>query len=165
MTYRHRVATRKDLPAIVDIYNAAVRSRTSTADLDPVTVQERQAWFDDAKHPTWTGYHPDDPATVTGYLSFEPFLNGRRGYDVTLDLAIYLHPEHRGRGQGQDLLRAAIAHAPTLGARTLATTIFASNEPSLRLFRAHGFEEWGRLPNVADLDGVAKDLVIVGKPL
>jgi L-amino acid N-acyltransferase YncA len=46
-----------------------------------------------------------------------------------------------------------------------ATTIFAGNEPRLRLFRANGFEEWGRLPAVADLDGLVKDLVIVGKPL
>jgi L-amino acid N-acyltransferase YncA len=165
MTYLHRTATQADLPAIVDIYNAAVRSRTSTADLDPVTVESRQAWLAEAKHPTWVGYHPNDPDQVTGYLSFEPFLNGRRGYDVTLDLAIYLHPEHRGRGQGKDLLRQAIAHAPTLGARTLATTIFAGNEPSLRLFRSHGFAEWGRLPGVADLDGMTKDLVIVGRSL
>ncbi|GAA3436860.1 GNAT family N-acetyltransferase [Kutzneria kofuensis] len=165
MTYLHRTATPADLPAIVDIYNAAVLSRTSTADLDPITVESRREWLAEARHPTWVGYHPDDPGTVTGYLSFEPFLNGRRGYDVTLDLAIYLHPGHRGRGQGRDLLTAAIAYAPRLGARTLATTIFASNEPSLRLFRSHGFEEWGRLPAVADLDGERKDLVIVGRPL
>ncbi|EWM18388.1 GNAT family N-acetyltransferase [Kutzneria sp. 744] len=165
MTYLHRTATRADLPAIVDIYNAAVSARTSTADLDPVTVDARRAWFETARHPTWVGHRPEDPEHVTGYLSFEPFLNGRRGYDVTLDLAIYLHPEHQGRGQGRDLLRRAIDHAPRLGARTLATTIFAGNEPSLRLFRAHGFEEWGRLPRVADLDGVPKDLVIMGKPL
>ncbi|MFC0437764.1 GNAT family N-acetyltransferase [Kutzneria buriramensis] len=165
MTYLHRPATPDDLPAIVDIYNAAVAARTSTADLDPVSIEARRRWFEEAKHPIWVGHRPDDPDTVTGYLSFEPFLNGRRGYDVTLDLAIYLHPEHRGRGQGRDLLGAAVAHAPRLGARTLATTIFGSNEASLRLFRSFGFQEWGRLPAVADLDGVWKDLVIVGLKL
>lgn len=30
---------------------------------------------------------------MTGQLSFEPFLNGRRGYVVTADLALYLHTE------------------------------------------------------------------------
>lgn len=100
---------------------------------------------------------------MTGYLSFEPFLNGRRGYDVTADLAVCLHPEHRGRGQGTYLLREAIGHAPALGFRNLATTIFTSNERGLRLFLAQRFREWGRLPAVADLDGVTQDVVFVGR--
>jgi L-amino acid N-acyltransferase YncA len=166
MTYRHRLATPEDLPAIVEIYNSAVLARTSTCDLEPVSVTSRREWFDAARpdrHPIWVGHRPDDPRTVTGYLSFEPFLNGRRGYDATLDLAVYLHPGHRGRGQGRHLLRAAISHAPRLGARTLATTIFASNRPSVRLFHSLGFQEWGRLPGVADLDGVVHDVVVVGR--
>lgn len=161
----HRPAVRADLPAIVGIYNAAVLSRTSTCDLDPVTVESRRQWFEQARHPIWAGHRDGDPDTVTGYLSFEPFLNGRRGYDVTVDLAIYLHAEHRGHGQGRYLLGEAVKHAPALGAKTIATTIFGSNEPSLRLFRSYGFEEWGRLPGVAELDGVAKDVVFVGKRL
>ncbi|MCA1190394.1 MULTISPECIES: GNAT family N-acetyltransferase [unclassified Saccharopolyspora] len=75
-----------------------------------------------------------------------------------------MHPEHRGRGQGTYLLGEAVAHAPKLGVRTLATTIFASNTASLRLFRSHGFHEWGRLPGVADLGGgVIHDVVVVGR--
>lgn len=167
LPYRFRPATRDDLPAIVDIYNAAVREKASTCDVEPVTVASRHEWFD-ASHPrsrpVWVGHESDDPRTVTGYLTFDPFLNGRPGYDVTSDIAVYLHPDHRGRGQGNYLLGEAVAHAPTLGVRNLATTIFAANEASLRLFRSHGFAEWGRLPGVADLgDGVVHDVVIVGR--
>lgn len=168
MTYSYRLATPEDLPSIVEIYNFAVLDRSSTCDLEPVSVPSRQAWFDASRpdrHPIWVGYQQDEPQTVTGYLSFESFLNGRRGYDVTLDLAVYLHPEHRGRGQGHYLLREAVTYAPKLGARTLATTIFASNEPSIRLFRSHGFKEWGRLPDVVDLEGVVHDIVFVGRPV
>lgn len=165
MSYSHRLATPEDLPSIVEIYNSAVLARSSTCDLEPVSVASRQEWFDASHpdcHPIWVSHEPDAPRTVTGYLSFEPFLNGRRGYDATLDLAVYLHPEHRGRGQGRYLLREAITCAPRLGARTLATTIFAGNEPSIRLFHSLGFQEWGRLPGVADLDGVIHDVVFVG---
>lgn len=168
MTYSHRLAAREDLPAIVEIYDFAIESRASTCDLEPVGVASRQAWFDASspdRHPVWVGYETDRPRTVTGYLTFDPFLNGRPGYDVTLDLAVYLHPDHLGRGQGTHLLREAIAHAPELGARTLATTILASNESSLRLFLAQGFQEWGRLPGVADLDGAIHDVVLVGRPV
>jgi L-amino acid N-acyltransferase YncA len=41
--------------------------------------------------------------------------------------------------------------------------IFAHNEPSLRLFAKFGFERWGYLPKVAELDEVERDLVIMGK--
>jgi L-amino acid N-acyltransferase YncA len=167
LAYRHRLATGEDLPAIVEIYNDAIRRRNSTCDLEPVTVASRQAWFDANRdrYPIWVGYESGDPRTVTGYLSFEPFLNGRPGYDVTSDLAVYLHPDHHGRGQGSYLLREAVQYAPNLGVRTLATTIFASNTPSIRLFLSHGFQEWGRLPGVADLDGVVHDVVFVGRPV
>ncbi|MER5394860.1 N-acetyltransferase family protein [Saccharopolyspora sp. NPDC002686] len=168
MAYSHRLATSEDLPTIVDIYNSAIPSKAATCDIEPVTVASRKEWLeasDPQRRPIWVGHETDAPHTVTGYLSFEPFLNGRRGYDATADLAVYLHRDHRGRGQGTYLLREAIAHAPKLGIRNIATTIFASNEPSIRLFRAHGFEEWGRLPRVADLDGVVQDVVFVGRPV
>ncbi|WP_114451521.1 GNAT family N-acetyltransferase [Halopolyspora algeriensis] len=169
MTYSHRLATREDLPAIVDIYNSAILEKASTCDLEPVSVASRKAWFDESRpdhRPIWVGYETDRPQTVTGYLTFDPFLNGRPGYDVTADVAVYLHSDHRSRGQGTYLLGEAVAHAPKLGVRTLATTIFAANAASLRLFSSHGFQEWGRLPGVADLGGdVIHDVVLVGRPV
>lgn len=167
-SYRWRLATRADLPAIVEIYNSAIPDRSATCDLEPVSVESRETWFaesDPERRPIWVGYEAGEPDTVAGYLSFEPFLNGRRGYDPTADLALYLHPEHRGRGLGGFLLAEAIAHAPLLGVRTLATTIFASNTRSLRLFHDHGFAEWGRMPAVADLGGVIQDVVLVGRSI
>ncbi len=55
--------------------------------------------------------------------------------------------------------------AARAGARvsTLLGFVFAHNEPSLRLLEAFGFERWGLLPRVAELDGVERDLVIVGR--
>jgi phosphinothricin acetyltransferase len=52
---------------------------------------------------------------------------------------------------------------PSLGIKTLIGYIFSHNEPSLRLFRSFGFEEWGKLPNIADMDGKEYSLSIVGK--
>ncbi len=43
--------------------------------------------------------------------------------------------------------------------------IFGHNEPSLRLFQRFEFETWGTLPRVAVLDGVERDLVILGRRL
>jgi phosphinothricin acetyltransferase len=70
---------------------------------------------------------------------------------------------HRRLGRGRELLLAAIERAPGLGLHTLLGYIFGHNEPSLRLFAAHDFVRWGHLPRVAVLDGVARDLIIVGR--
>jgi L-amino acid N-acyltransferase YncA len=43
--------------------------------------------------------------------------------------------------------------------------IFAHNQPSLQLFEKFGFQQWGYLPQVAHLDGVERDLVIVGRKI
>ena len=40
-----RDALEADLPAIVEIYNAAIRGRISTAQLDPVSVEEKLPWL------------------------------------------------------------------------------------------------------------------------
>ena len=46
MQYTVSQAVRQDLPAIVAIYNSAVETRQSTADLASVGTQDRQAWFE-----------------------------------------------------------------------------------------------------------------------
>jgi L-amino acid N-acyltransferase YncA len=43
--------------------------------------------------------------------------------------------------------------------------VFGHNEPSMRLFGGFGFTAWGTLPRVAVLDGVERDLVILGRRL
>ncbi|MDM8332818.1 hypothetical protein QUW45_09125 [Limosilactobacillus pontis] len=41
--------------------------------------------------------------------------------------------------------------------------IFGHNQPSLKLFKRFDFRQWGFLPRVAELDGVQRDLVIMGR--
>ena len=68
----------------------------------------------------------------------------------------------RGRGLGKTFLRRAIDRAPAYGVRTLLGFIFGHNDASLALFDRFGFTRWGELPRVASLDGIERDLVIVG---
>lgn len=160
-----RDATEADLPAIVDIYNSTITSRMVTADLEPVTVESRRAWFDahqSPARPLWVLI--DDLGGVAAWLSFDTFY-ARAAYDGTAMIALYVAPMHRRLGLGRRLLLAAMDRAPALGLHTLLGYIFGHNEPSLRLFSAHGFARWGHLPRVAVLDGVPRDLIIVGRRL
>jgi L-amino acid N-acyltransferase YncA len=88
---------------------------------------------------------------------------GRPAYRATTEVGVYVDPPARRRGLAKTLLAHALAAAPALGIRTLLGFIFAHNVPSLALFRAAGFERWGLLPGVAELDGVERDLTIVGR--
>ena len=157
-----RDATIADLPAIVAIYNSTVPSRMVTADTEPVSVESRQKWFlehNPARHPLWVA---EQEGQIAGWLSYSSF-HSRPAYSATSELSIYIAPEYRRAGLGTRLLVRAIEHGPKIGIRTLVGLIFGHNEPSLRLFEKHGFERWGHLPRVAILDGIERDLVIVGR--
>ena len=156
-----RLATPADLPALVEIYNASIPSRRSTADLEPVTVEERVPWLiahDPARRPLWVA---DLEGTVIGWLSFSDFY-GRPAYAATAEVAVYVAPLAQGKRVGEYLLRSAIEAAPSVGVRTLLWISFAHNDASLRLALLVGFREWGMLPGVTELDGVRRDVMILG---
>jgi phosphinothricin acetyltransferase len=157
-----RDATLEDLPAVVAIYNTTVPSRMVTADTEPVSVASRVKWFEEHspdRRPLWVVV---EGAGIAGWLSYSSFY-GRPAYKATCEISIYLAPESRGCGLGSLLLGRAIGHAPRIGVTTLLGFIFGHNGPSLRLFEKHGFERWGCLPRVALLDGIERDLIIVGR--
>lgn len=157
-----RDATEADLPAIVEIYNASIPGRKATADTEPVTVESRTGWFREhqpERRPLWVA---EDSGTIVGWLSFQSFY-GRPAYHATAEVSVYVTPNRQRAGIGRTLLARAIEQAPRLGLKNLLGFIFAHNGPSLRLFEGLGFERWAFLPRVAELDGVERDLVIVGR--
>ncbi|MGL6070541.1 GNAT family N-acetyltransferase [Craterilacuibacter sp.] len=159
-----RHAQAGDLPAIVAIYNSTVASRSVTADLVPVSVAEREAWFAEhtpAQHPIWV---VEQGGTVIGWMSLSAF-HSRAAYDATAEISLYLDPAARGQGLGGRLLRFAEEAVPALGIRTLVGRVFAHNAPSVALFAKHGYARWGELPDVAELDGVRRSLLYLGRHL
>lgn len=160
-----RLATEADLPAIVAIYNSIVAGRMVTADLEPVTVESRRAWFAAHQTPTrplWVVTDPSAGDVVCAWASFDS-IYPRAAYDGTVMVALYLAEAYRGRGLGGWLLDELITRAPQHAVHTLTGYIFGHNEPSLRLFSRHGFTQWAHLPRVAVLDGVDRDLLILGR--
>lgn len=157
-----RDALEADLPAIVEIYNEAIRGRVSTAQLDEVSVEERLPWFrlHSAKsHPLWVA---EVDGQVAGWFSFHPFIK-RAAYRGTAEISVYVSKKFRRRGVGKGLLEKAIEHSIQLKLSALLGLIFEHNSPSLHLFERMGFERWGLLPRVARVDGVDRGVVIMGR--
>jgi phosphinothricin acetyltransferase len=146
----------------VEIYNSTVPTRTSTADTSPISVEDRLEWFRQhtpANRPLWA---MEDDGEVIGWLSLSDFYDGRPAYHATAEVGVYASEGHRRRGVGRRLVEEAIRRGPKLGLKTLTAGAFAHNEASIRLFEGFGFERWAHFPKVAELDGVERDLVVMG---
>jgi len=161
MTLAHRIARRDDLPQIVEIYNSTVASRMVTADLEPISVESRHHWFEQHNaqtRPLWVAGHNEQ---IEGWLSLSDFY-GRPAYWRTAEVSVYVRASARRSGVASYLMSQAVAQAAAMQIDTLIGFIFGHNVPSLALFERFGFARWGELPRVTILDGIERDVVIVG---
>ena len=132
-----------------------------TADLEPVSVESCLSWFpehDPRSRPIWVA---EEDGEITGWFSFEDFRKKPAHY-ATADVSVYVSEKHRGRGIGRRLLEEAVRRAPEFGLKTLTGGIFAHNESSRKLLEGFGVKRWARFPRVVELDGVERDLVVLG---
>jgi len=161
MTVQFKYAEQIDLKKIIETYNSTISSRLVTADLEPVSIESKKNWFDShnqTNRPLWVvlvnGFY-------AGWMSFNSFY-GRPAYDITAEVSIYLEEAARGKGLGNTCLQKAIDEASIRGIKNLLGFIFGHNEPSLKLFSKYKFEKWAHFPKVANMDGVERDLIILG---
>jgi len=157
-----REATIEDLPAIVSIYNETIEGRMVTADLEPVTVESKRAWFEAHNPDTRPLWVVEEDGKIIAWTSFQSFY-GRPAYRHTAEVSIYITKAEQGKGIGQKLLEKAINDCKRLDIKNLLGFIFGHNAPSINLFRKYGFEPWGHFPGVAVLDDVERDLMIMGR--
>jgi L-amino acid N-acyltransferase YncA len=162
--FTRRDAVIGDLPRIVAIYNSTIPTRIATADLEPVSVESRIEWFSEhepGRRPLWVVEIDGD---VRAWLSLSSFY-GRPAYGATVEVSVYVDERNRAQGLGTFLVGEALAQAPALGIRTLLAFVFGHNVGSVALFSRYEFEPWGWLPGVAVLDGLPRDLAILGRHL
>lgn len=145
-----RIAKEEDLPAIVDIFNQAIRSRNSCGFTDEVDLAERKAWFADhdaLKHPVYTA---ELDGRIAGFGSMSPYRPGREAMNKVAEVSFFLDFSCHRQGIGSALLKFMIRDCHRLGFKSLIAILLGTNEASIRLLEKHGFKEWGRMPDVID---------------
>jgi len=155
-----RGATRDDLPGIIEIYNESIPGGQATADLEPITVASREAWFgefDPKRRPCWVA---EDEGEVVGCVYLRSFYAGRPAYDATAEISTYLAKSHQGKGLGTILKEKMIAECPRLGVKNLLSFYFDHNEASRRINQKLGFQEAAHLTEIAEVFGKKRGLVI-----
>lgn len=155
-----RHATTNDAAAIAEIYNDAVASTTAIWNDVLVDTQNRETWLTDrtnAGYPVFVAVSRD---SVIGYASYGPW-RAFDGFALSAELSVYVHKDHRGKGQGRSLLQTLIDSAKEQGLHVLIAGIDANNEASIALHAALGFKETARMPQVGKKFGRWLDLVFL----
>ncbi len=149
-----RIAVQDDLPAIVEIYNQAVKLQLATADLTPASVESRRAWLTEHTPGKYPVFVADDGGTVTGWCSLSPYRAGRMALRYTAEISYYIHEDFRRLGIGSSLIAHAIEQCPRLEIKTLFAILLDINEASVGILEKFGFTKWGHMPKVADFNGI-----------
>lgn len=143
-----RAARPGDLPALLAIYNHWVRESVATFDLEPLTLEAWQAWFETHRSPDRAVLVAESAAAQGGEreLLGGAWLSGwrpRPGFARTAESSIYLDPQARTRGVGRVLYGALIDRARERGLHTLISVITPPNPASVALHRSLGYERVG----------------------
>lgn len=137
-----RIAERRDIPAMTEIYNEQVRNGTATFDLEECSVENRTAWFE-----AHTGKYVllvyEREGVVAGYASLSQY-RVKAAYDSTVELSVYVGAAFRGQGIGRALMEALLARARAdERLHTVVSVITEGNAASCRLHESLGFTHCG----------------------
>jgi len=81
---------------------------------------------------------------VVGYVIADSVPNHGRPIGHVKDIAV--HPDHRGRGVGRDLLARALGALAAAGCARVKLEVRAGNAEAIRLYRRFGFEAQRQVP-------------------
>ena len=97
---------------------------------------------------------------MVGWAALSP-VSDRCVYAGVAENSVYVHPDHRGRGIGTDLLDALVAGAERDGYWTIQTGIFPENTASIATHERVGFRIVGRRERIGQLAGVWRDTLFL----
>jgi phosphinothricin acetyltransferase len=157
-----RIAREEDIPEINKIYNQSIPSKTSTAHLLPVSIEERTFWFKQHNEEQYPIFVADDEAKVIGWISISPYRTGRQALSYTGEVSYYVHEDHQNTGIATYLMSYVLKNCKKYKIKSLIAILMAHNSYSIKLLKKFKFEQWGCMPNVLDIDGKEYDHLYFG---
>ena len=159
-----RVACRRDVPAILAIYNAAVQEPASAYEDAPHTLAQREEWFDHFMHRNFPIVVAEHGGAVVGWGSLGAHQE-RTGFRFTGTVALYVADTHRLRGIGGQLLKTLLEEGRKRKLHAVVAAIDSRNEASLELHAKHDFIEAGVFHEVGCKFGEWRDVVYLQRLL
>ena len=139
-----RRAEKRDIPALMDIYNEAILHTTATFDTEIKDRKNRCDWYEEHTG-RYVIYVYEEKGIVAGYASLSRYRD-RSAFDMAVEISIYIHKDYRGRGIGRELMRETLDYAEHCDEiRTVISLITSENAISIRLHEAFGFAYCGQI--------------------
>ncbi len=153
-----RTAVQADLPALLDIYNYEVVNGVATLDLAPKTLEDRQSWLDSHNVDNHPLIVAEEKGTVMGYASLSEYRQ-KEAYRSTVELSVYVHPDHRGKGVASAMMAHLLEEARRdVRTHTVVSVITSGNRASTRLHEKFGFTFCGCIREVGWKHGKLLDI-------
>ncbi len=134
-----RLADLEDVTAILDISNWAAANTPANFSIEPESLA---TWEE-----SWRGTHEVypwvvaemDAGRIVGFAKASPW-KGRCAYDWSVEVTVYVHPEHQGQGIGKALYGKLFPILMAQGYRSLLGGITQPNMASVRLHESFGMK-------------------------
>ena len=141
-----RPAIEKDQSSIMEIYNEAVEHTTATFDTEKRSLERQLEWFRNHKnnHPIIVG---EENGIIKGWASLSPW-SERKAYDGTVEVSVYVHRDHRGKGIGKKLLEIITYEGKRVNNHTILSRISAGNKSSIHIHEVLGYTHIGIMKEV-----------------
>ena len=136
-TFSIRSATRDNAEAINGIQNHYIVHSTATFLTEPLTLEQRLAWFDN-RSPSHPVIVAQAGGPVVGWASLEVF-RGRPAYRHTAELSVYIDPDWHRRGVGRALVDELLGRTRALGHHALVGGCCSETTAAIALLEACGF--------------------------
>jgi phosphinothricin acetyltransferase len=160
-----RAAGTEDLGAIAGIFAHYVVDSVATFEETPPTVPQWREKLADLTERDLPFLAAEVSGQVVGYAYATPW-RPKPAYRHTVEDSVYLEPGWTGRGIGRLLLNELVTGSTRAGARQMIAVIADSGDTaSVRLHRACGFTEAGRLTMVGFKHGRWLDTVLLERGL
>ena len=153
-----RLAAADDLSAINDIYNYYVPRSTCTYQLEPETIEARQAWFALHSPDRYPVLVAEVEGRIAGWGSLSMFRE-RAAYAPTVEASVYIHHEMHRRGLGKLLLVELIQRARATGFHSIIGGASADQTASIALQESLGFRRIAHLVEVGYKFGKWLDVI------
>ncbi len=141
-----RLATPADAAGCLDIYRPFVETSHTTFETEVPTVDEFARRIESTllARPWIVA---EENGRVTGYAYASP-IKDRIAYQWSVEVAIYVAPESRGRGVGRALYEALFRVLASQGFVNAVGIIALPNAPSIALHESLGFEKISHLKSI-----------------
>ena len=153
---------RNDLPAIVEIYNQAIRSGVATGHTREFTARQRWEWYREFSWKDYPIYVMAYDKKIIGYGTLSPYRKGRQAMRTIAEVSFFLDESHQGKGYGSLLLQRMLDSCPRLGIKTLLAILLDTNKKSVRFLKKFGFKKWGHFPDVIEFEDKTCGQLIYG---